>query len=127
MTGYLAGPVEVFVPYSIVFLADPDNVDADTPEHVRDELIASNGHCISIGVRSGELEESTIIAVSSSLQNTGLKIYFAGEVVCRSGVLSVSNAESEEIVRISGQGPRVKVGIYADHDQYPENIEIVVG
>ena len=127
MTGYLAGPVEVFVPYSVVFLADPGNVDADTPEHMRDELIGSSDNCISIGVRSGELEESTIIAFSSSLQKTDLKMYFDGEIVCRSGVLSVSNAELEDIIRISGQGPRVKVGIYADRDKFAENIEIVVG
>lgn len=127
MTGYLAGPVDVLVPYSVLFLADPHNPDAETPEHARDTLIGRNDHCISIGVCSGELEEVTRIALSSQLQNRELRIYFSGEIMCTSGILSVSNAELEDIISVSGQGQRVRVSIYADGASFAQCVEIVIG
>jgi hypothetical protein len=113
-------------PYAILFIYDPLNKDAETPEYSPGNLVSTTQHCISVGTRAdvdGETTVELVRAVNDAAIVPEHKI-FQGFVQAPNRNISVVTAELQTILNIDVKDKVAKIGIWADDLHNPGKVLI---
>ena len=113
-------------PYAILFVYDPSNKNATTPEYSVDSLVSATRHCISVATRA-DVDGETNVTLAGGLQESDRlpehKI-FEGLIETPNRKIAVVTAELQTVLELRVKDDVAKVNIWVDDLRNPGTLLI---
>lgn len=115
-------------PHAILFIFDPSNKNADTPEYVDGELTAENHDCISVGTQA-YVDGDTSVTLgrrSEGIDLTGLSRVFEGRIATPGRKIAIVTSESQSILEQNLDSTEAEVSIWTDDAKNPSRVTVMI-
>jgi hypothetical protein len=117
---------EVASAHPIIFLYDDACDGLIVPEHVRDELVAFNDRCVSVGTQYSAHDGPTRVRMARRISRPALIEVFAGTLSTPSGRLSLCTSEAEGLLVVDVGTDRADIRVYVDDARWPSQVDVEV-
>ena len=113
-------------PNAILFIYDPANKNAETPEYSADSLVSATKDCISVGTRAYVDGDTTVKLFKSSADVDVFPRHrlFDGFIDTPNRKIAVITSELDVILEIVVQNEIAKIGIWTDDLHNPGTLLI---
>jgi hypothetical protein len=119
--------ISVSPPYAIIFIYDPSNKNANTPEYINGRIISTNGDCISIATQAEVDGDVDITLDESDTRNpVGLSLMFHGKLSTPGKKIVISTALHQSLLEIDVLQKTSKLKIWTDDDINATQIHISI-
>jgi hypothetical protein len=113
-------------PNAIIFVYDPTNKNANTPDYIAGKTVSSNEDCISIGTQADVDGDVNIVICADEMPPQNLQCVFRGSLRAPGKKIIVGTAHLETLLELEITKESTDLSVWVDDVHNPASVFILV-